>query len=256
MPWDPKLYNQFRNIRYQPFFDLADLVSNEHLHDCVDIGCGTGEQTSILSRRFEKSNFLGIDSSEEMLAESKQYENAKLHFRKMTIAELSDSGSTWNLVFSNAALQWAEDHRELFPKLISKIRSGGQLAVQMPFQKENTLNQILLELVSEKPFADLLLGFRHDSPLLTMDEYTSLLFDNGLKELTIFLKVYPIIAKSENDLFDFIAGSALIPYLERLDTKEKELFVSEYKQRIKNSFKKFPAIYPFKRILMHGTKNK
>jgi trans-aconitate 2-methyltransferase len=254
MSWNPKLYNQFKEIRYKPFFDLAELISNDNLQNCVDIGCGTGEQTSILSQRFANSTFLGIDSSQEMLAESRQFENENLHFKLMKIEEFSNTDSTWDLIFSNAALQWSEDHEELFPKIISKLRNGGQLAVQMPFQKENTLNQILFDMASEKPFADLLGGFRHDSPLLNIDEYTNILFHNGLKDLTILLKVYPIIANSETDLFNFISGSALIPYLERLAIKEKEIFVSAYKQRIKKHFKSFPAIYPFKRILMHGTK--
>ena len=46
MPWDPEKYNQFKSIRYQPFFDLMDLISEDGLENCVDIGCGTGEQTT------------------------------------------------------------------------------------------------------------------------------------------------------------------------------------------------------------------
>lgn len=26
MPWNPEKYNQFKNIRYQPFFDLTEMV--------------------------------------------------------------------------------------------------------------------------------------------------------------------------------------------------------------------------------------
>jgi trans-aconitate 2-methyltransferase len=128
MPWDPQIYNQFKNIRYQPFFDLMDLVSDKNLHSCVDIGCGTGEQTSLLSQRFENSFFLGIDSSEEMLSESKKFVTEKLSFKISTIEEFAASGSTWNLIFSNAALQWSNDHADLFPKLISKLNNDGQLA--------------------------------------------------------------------------------------------------------------------------------
>src|SRR5215831_7629752 len=147
MPWDPHVYNQFKNIRYQPFFDLMDLISEHNLCDCVDIGCGTGEQTSLLAKRFENSSFLGIDSSEEMLSDSKKFVNEKLTFRLSTIEEFAASKSTWDLIFSNAALQWSNDHAELFPKLISKLNGDGQLAVQMPFQTENTLNKILLDMV-------------------------------------------------------------------------------------------------------------
>jgi trans-aconitate 2-methyltransferase len=143
----------------------------------------------------------------------------------------------------------------LFPKLISRLNADGQFAVQMPFQTENILNTILLELIGEKAFADALGDFRRDSPVLKIDDYAQLMFEGGLKDLNIFLKVYPIIAKSEMELYNFISGSALIPYMERLDTKGQELLKSEFIKRIKKRFGKFPAIYSFKRILMYGIKD-
>ena len=239
MPWDPKVYNQFKNIRYQPFFDLMDLISDKNLRHCVDVGCGTGEQTSLLSKRFENSSFLGIDSSKEMLSESNKFVTEKLSFKLSTIEEFAGSASKWDLIFSNAALQWSNDHNELFPKLISKLNSRGQFAVQMPFQTENILNTILLDMISEKTFVGLLRGFRWDSPLLKIDDYAKLMFNCGLKDLNIFLKVYPIIAKSEMELYSFISGSALIPYTERLDVKEQEFLKSEFIKRIKSQLKPF-----------------
>lgn len=254
MPWDPQVYNQFKNVRYQPFFDLMDLISEKNLHNCVDVGCGTGEQTSLLSKRFENSFFLGIDSSEEMLTESKKFVTEKLNFKLSTIEEFATSQSKWDLIFSNAALQWSDDHNKLFTQLISKINNDGQFAVQMPFQKENTLNKILLDLVSEQPFVDLLGAFRRESPLLEIDDYAKLMFQCGLKDLNIFLKVYPIIAKDEMELYNFISGSALIPYMERLHPEEQKFLKAEFLKRIKEQFQTFPAIYSFKRIILYGVK--
>ncbi|HEX7847150.1 MAG TPA: methyltransferase domain-containing protein [Chitinophagaceae bacterium] len=254
MPWDPAIYNQFKNIRYKPFFDLMELISGENLQHAVDIGCGTGEQTSLLSKKFENTSFVGIDSSAEMLAQSKKFANEKLSFTLSTIEDFALSDSTWDLVFSNAALQWSGDHRELFAKLISRININGQLAVQMPCQKENILNQLLLDIISGKPFVDLLHGFRRDSPLLEIDDYARIMFEGKLQELNIFIKVYPIIAANETDLYNFISGSALIPYMERLDPEGQELLKTEFVKRIKKQFEPFPAIYSFKRILLYGIK--
>jgi trans-aconitate 2-methyltransferase len=255
MPWNPEKYNQFKEIRYQPFFDLMNLISEKNLKNCVDIGCGTGEQTKILSEKIKDAYFLGIDSSEEMLAQSRKYESDKLQFKLSTIEEFTESESRWDLIFSNAALQWSDHHNKLFPKLISKLNPGGQFAVQMPFQKENILNKILIDMVRENPFADFLGGFVRNSPVLQIDDYARIMFEAGLNGLTLFLKVYPIIADGESNLYDFISGSALIPYMERLDTEKQELFKLEYTKRIMSQFQKFPAIYSFKRILLYGTKS-
>lgn len=254
MPWNPDIYNQFKNIRYQPFFDLMNLISSENLDKAIDIGCGTGEQTKILSERFPDAQFLGIDSSAEMLQKSLEFKNENLSFKQKTIEELYESDEKWDLIFSNAALQWSDNHEKLFQKLLSLLNENGQFAVQMPVQNENILNQILIQLASEEPFKTQLNSLNRISPVLSLDEYAKIMFDAGLKDLNISIKVYPIIAEDAEELFKFISGSALIPYLERLDKTQQEIFTTEFKIRIAEKFKNFPAIYAFKRILMYGRK--
>lgn len=256
MPWNPEQYNQFKNIRYQPFFDLLEMIAADGLENCIDIGCGTGEQTKILSEKFEKANFTGIDPSAEMLAKSKELESDKLHFKQSNVEDFiaSNTGQQWDLIFSNAALQWSNEHVNLFPQLISLLSDKGQFAVQMPVQNENLLNKLLLELVQEKPFVDWLDGWKRGSPLLSIDEYAQIMFSNGLSNIQVIQKVYPIIADGPGKLFDFIAGSSLIPYMERIHGNKQEIFVNEYKARIRKAFKEFPAIYAFKRLLLYGRK--
>jgi len=254
MPWNPNIYNQFKTIRYQPFLDLMGMISDEDLKTAVDIGCGTGEQTSIMSDRFDTTTFLGIDASNEMLEESKPFATDRLRFKNTTIANFVKDGSIWDLIFSNAALHWEDQHTVLFPKLISKLNDNGQFALQMPVQHENMLNQLLWDLVQEPPFSDFLDGWKRPSSVLSMDDYAQLLFDNGLTDIQVVKKVYPIIADSPETLFKFISGSALIPYMERLSETEHKVFVTEYKNRIKKAFKQFPALYAFKRILLYGRK--
>ena len=153
MPWNPEVYNKFKNVRNQPFFDLAEFISPENMQTAIDLGCGTGEQTALLSERFKQAVFLGIDASEEMLSKAKIFQNKKLRFEKLTTEEMIASGQKWDLVFSNAALQWSDDHEKLFPELIGLVNENGQFAVQMPVQTDNILNQILLKLAQEEPYS-------------------------------------------------------------------------------------------------------
>lgn len=256
MPWNPDVYNKFKILRNQPFFDLVNFISEEHLRTAIDLGCGTGEQTAILSEKFYQTTFLGVDASEEMLSKSKVFENERLHFEKSTTEDIITAGQKWDLVFSNAALQWSDDHQKLFPKLIELLSDNGQFAVQMPVQTENVLNQIVLELVQEEPFFSFLKGWKKESPVLSIDKYAQIMFDGGLQDLQIIQKVYPIVSNDHETLYDFISGSALIPYMERFSEDEKEIFVSEFKKRIAARFIKLPDIYAFKRFLLYGRKTK
>ncbi len=254
MPWNPEIYNRFKNIRYRPFFDLAELIQHEPSMKAVDLGCGTGEQTALLAEKFPDAFFYGIDSSGEMLEKSKVFENERLRFEKATMEEIIAKNETWDLIFSNAALQWSDNHSELFPKLLSKLNSGGQVAIQMPDQPRNTLNQLLAELAQEEPFRSYLNGWNRPSSVLLLDEYARLFFENGIGDLDLSLKVYPIIAETPDTLFDFISGSALIPYLEKLNREQQQLFVKVFKERISLAFPNFPALYSFKRLLLYGRK--
>ncbi|WP_447640624.1 MULTISPECIES: methyltransferase domain-containing protein [Chitinophagaceae] len=256
MPWNPDTYLRFKNIRFQPFYDLADLIVADHLKTAIDLGCGTGEQTAILAEKFPSTHFLGIDASSEMLEKSKTFASENLSFRQSSVADVLASGEKWDLVFSNAALQWSDNHTSLFPQLLERLQTNGQFAVQMPMQPTNSLNIMLLEVVKEAPFATYLHGFAKESPVLSMDEYAQILFDGGLENLNIFQKIYPIVADSADTLYDFIASSALIPYMERLDEEQKEKFVQRFKVKIAEKYRGFPVIYPFKRILMYGVKRR
>ncbi len=51
MPWNPELYDQYKDVRYKPFYDLAALIKPENNIKAIDLGCGTGEQTSILAEK-------------------------------------------------------------------------------------------------------------------------------------------------------------------------------------------------------------
>lgn len=252
MPWDPQIYHQFKSIRQQPFFDLLNLIADGGIENGIDLGCGTGEQTCMLSERFEEAQFLGIDSSAEMLEKAITLKCDRLHFENATTEEVVATGRKWDLIFSNAALQWSDNHRKLFPELIALVTENGQFAVQMPMQRDNVLNKILLELVQEEPFSAFLNGWKRDVSMLDIDSYAQIMFDGGLQDIQIIQKVYPIIAPDYQTMIDFISGSAMIPYFERLTEEQKDLLMIAYEKRISQYFSKLPAIYSFKRLLLYG----
>lgn len=250
MTWDPKKYNEFKNERSKPFDDLSSHIVEKPNLKVIDLGCGTGELTKKLSEKLNSSNVLGIDNSAEMLSKAPKTEN--LTFREVTIPEQLNTDEKWDLIFSNAALQWIDNHDELFPKIISKINPGGQLAVQMPQQNENLLNKILFELVQEEPFASYLKNWTRPSPVLTLDQYAKILFENGSKNLVLYEKVYPLISAKKDDFFDFISGSALTVYQERLSENQFNELTAEFKKRIYFYFPNVPSIYAFRRLIIYA----
>ncbi|MCV9926120.1 methyltransferase domain-containing protein [Flavobacterium sp. LS1R49] len=250
MAWNPEKYNEFKALRYKPFFDLAAHILDKPNMKVIDLGCGTGELTNMLSKKLTNPSVKGIDSSKEML--EKAIEFTSIQFDQKTIEEQINTGEKWDLVFANASIQWVDNHEELFPKIISLLNPDGQLAIQMPCQNENLLNQIVLELVQEEPYKSALNNWKRLSPVLTMDDYAQILFENSGTDIVIYQKVYPMIANSHDELYEFILGSTLVPYFERLKGEIKEQFIQEFKNRIAKKFPKTPSLYAFKRILLYA----
>ena len=87
-----------------------------------------------------------------MLNDSSAFENEQLKFELRTIEEQVNQEIKWDLVFSNAAIQWVYNHENLLPKIISMVKHEGQLVIQLPNQNQNASNLILDELAAGEPF--------------------------------------------------------------------------------------------------------
>lgn len=250
MAWNPDTYNKFKSERFAPFYDSLNLINIREGIDVIDLGCGTGELTRKLADALPESKVLGVDFSQEMLNDSKAFENEQVHFEQRTIEEQVKLDAKYDLVFSNAAIQWVYNHEELLPNIIAMVKPSGQLVIQLPDQKQNASNLILDELVSHEPFSSALQNWNRNSPVLDMERYAQILFENGGQQITVFEKIYPLVLKDSDALFDWVSGTALIPYIERLNGETKEQFIAAYKERLKERFPKSPVFYPFKRIII------
>ena len=249
MPWDPTQYHKFQAERSAPFFDLLALVEVRPNLKVVDLGCGTGELTSHLAA-LPGSLVTGIDSSAQMLEKARAFETPRLRFEQGDQARLRGD---WDLIFSNAALQWSEQHKHLMPRLYERLNPGGQIAVQVPSNHNHISHQIYRETAEEEPFKSVLKGFQRYAPVLSIDEYANLFFKCGAENIVVFEKVYPHILANSDAVVEWISGTALVPYFERLG-EYKEKFVVVLRTKMHAAMPDSPVFYPFRRTLFSARK--
>jgi trans-aconitate 2-methyltransferase len=250
MPWDPKQYHKFQAERSAPFFDLLALVEIRPNLKVVDLGCGTGELTRQLADALPNSDVIGLDSSSQMLEKAASISGSNLRFEQGDQAQLTGE---WDLIFSNAALHWSEKHTELIPKLYERLTPGGQIAVQVPSNHNHISHQIYREIASEEPFKTILNGFQRYAPVLSIDEYARLLFVCGAEDIVVFEKVYAHILEDADAVVEWISGTALVPYFERLG-EHKEEFVKAIRAKMRAAIPDRPVFYPFRRTLFSTRK--
>lgn len=54
-------------------------------------------------------------------------------------------------------------------------------------------------------------------------------------------------------MFDWVSGTAMIPYAEKLPEDIKQSFIETYKEKLRNEFKGSRVFFPFKRTQITGT---
>ena len=254
--WDPRQYGKFQREREQPFFDLLALVQRRPGMRIVDLGCGTGKLTAAMHGRLEARETVGIDRSESMLAGAREEKpQAGLRLETGTIESFVATGGSveWDLIFSNAALHWVDDHERVLEQLAAKLGRSGQLAFQVPSQHDTLTHRLAEEVAAEEPYRSAFGGWRRSQPVLAPDAYARLLHRFGFVEQKTQLIVYPHTLASREDVVEWVKGTMLTEYKRHLPAAVYDQFVDAYRVRLLERLEDFrPFFYPFKRILCWG----
>jgi trans-aconitate 2-methyltransferase len=249
--WDPRQYDRFQQERSQPFFDLMTLVEPQPRMRLVDLGCGTGKLTTLLHDHLEAASTLGIDNSPEMLAEAVRLKREGVRFELTEVAAFS--GGPFDLIFSNAAIHWLPDHPALLKHLAGLLAPEGQMAVQVPANHDHPSHLVAAEVAGESPFREALHGYVRRSPVLSPEAYSRLLDQLGFRRQHVRLQVYSHHLPSRDDVVEWVKGTLLTDYRERIGDTLFPQFLERYKERLLPQLENTrPYHYPFKRILFWG----
>ena len=112
--------------RTQPARDLAMQLPPDDgsVTRVLDIGCGPGNSTAVLRERYPHAKILGVDSSPVMIETArKTYPDIDFQLCDVS-ARLDELPADFDVVFSNACIQWVPDHPHLIPGLLARLRVG------------------------------------------------------------------------------------------------------------------------------------
>ena len=206
--------------------------------------------TKRLADHLPESDVVGLDASAEMLARADALTTQCLRFESGSIESVAGA---WDLIFSNAALQWVGDHHALISHLLSLLRPDGQLIIQVPANDAHVSHTALVDLAKEEPYRMALDGWLRGWSVLPLAAYAELLHAHGGRDLTVFEKVYPHVLDDADAIVEWMQGTALVPYMERLPTDLQQRFVEDYRSRVRKQFPHAPVFYGFRRILFSAT---
>jgi trans-aconitate 2-methyltransferase len=258
--WDPEQYLRHAGHRARPFLDLLaripDLPATGHRARVADIGCGPGNVTALLTTRWPDAEITGFDNSPAMLDEAHTaYEGPTSGGGTMDFKEAD--AATWvpeepyDLIVSNAALQWVPDHVKLFPAWIEGLVPGGTLALQVPGNFTSPSHAILARMCASPRWRDRLGGRLRFAPVLEPDAYLAALLDLGCTA-DVWETTYLQVLTGQDPVLDWVKGTALRPVLTLLadDPEATADFTAEYRDALREAYPATPhgTVFPFRRL--------
>jgi trans-aconitate 2-methyltransferase len=270
--WDPEQYLRFDDERSRPFFDLAGRIQAGQPRLVVDLGCGPGQLTAALARRWPRAQVQGIDSSAEMIAAATRLAEdvrgagadkaggadgaagtdtaGRLSF---TLGDVRDwqPDQAVDVIVSNALLQWVPGHEELLPQWAATLVPGGWLAFQVPGNFDQPSHAILRELAGLPRWRDALAGVELNRQAADPVQYVDLLSRAGCVVdawETTYLHVLP----GEDPVLEWYKGTGLRPVLTALDAGRADEFLAEYRARTRAAYPRQPygTVLPFRRVFV------
>lgn len=228
--WNSELYLKFREQRTQPALDLAARLKRSSPKTIADIGCGPGNSTSVLKSAFPNADIVGIDSSPNMIEKAKS-EHPDISFR---ICDAYLLEGKYDLLFSNACLQWIPDHYKLIPALMEKLNENGVLAVQIPMNGDEPLFKLIKE-IAEEPKWGLDKVSLQTNETLAPTEYFNILASCS-KSFDIWETKYYHNLPDCKAMAEWVKGTRLRPYLEHLTEEQGAEFENETAERSKELY--------------------
>ena len=249
MSWNPDVYLKFAGERTRPAADLLARVPISAPARVADLGCGPGNSTAILAERWPAASIDGVESSTDMLA--------KARASGIRAAWIACDIDSWNpiarydVVFSNAAFHWLPDHRSLLPRLLGFVAPGGALAFQVPNNFSAPSHVLMREVAADARWAHALKDARTVN-VQTPDTYFDILAPLAAS-VDIWETTYLHVLEGDDPVLAWVSGTALRPFVQRLDERERETFVAAYRDRLRAAYPRRGdgrTLLPFTRLFV------
>ncbi|MFC9160539.1 trans-aconitate 2-methyltransferase [Streptomyces fungicidicus] len=257
--WDPAQYLRHAGHRARPFTDLLARVPGlpGDPPRVADLGCGAGNVTALLAGRWPTARITGYDNSPEMLGRARADHGGpvsgggRLDFAHADVRTWTPD-EPYDLIVSNATLQWVPGHVERFADWIAGLAPGGTFAFQVPGNFDAPSHTLMRDIADSPRWRDRLDGvLRHDDAVLRPEAYLEHLTALGCAA-DAWETTYVHLLTGEDPVLDWVKGTGLRPVLTALadDPRARDAFVAEYRTALRDAYPTGPhgTPFPFRRV--------
>jgi len=256
--WNPVRYREFGSERSRPFLDLISQIGAAEPAFVADVGCGPGELTAELSRRWPSAEVLGVDSSPEMIAAAQALvagpgpdaTGLRLRFA-LSGAEEWQPDRPVDVIVSNAMLQWLPEHEKLVGRWASQLSDDGWLAFSVPGNFDDPAHRLLRELAGTDSWRPLLRDVTFNRQAADPADYLDLLAGRGFS-VDAWETTYLHVLTGEDPVLRWYQGTGLRPVIAALEDDQTAEFMAEYGAMLRQEYppRSYGTVLPFRRVFI------
>ena len=253
MSWNPETYLTFADQRTRPAAELLARVRAEQPARVIDLGCGPGNSTGLLAARWPKAQLEGLDSSAAMLAAARA-SGVPAAWVEADLASWTAS-SSYDVIFSNATLQWLPGQESLLPRLMGFVKAGGIFAFQVPVNFDAPSHRLMRETAQEPRWREKLSAVREIQRGHAQTYYDIL--KPHAASLDIWQTEYLQQLEGEDAVYRWVSGTGLRPFLDALEGEERDAFIALYKSKLNAAYPRRAdgtTLFPFQRLFVVAQK--
>jgi trans-aconitate 2-methyltransferase len=248
--WNADQYLRFAEERTRPCSDLVSAISVRNVRHVIDLGCGPGNSTTVLAHRWPDAEVIGLDNSTAMIQTARAEQPNRTWIVRDIASWAEEEKEHFDVVFSNAALQWVENHPRLFPNLLERVSPGGVLAIQIPADFNAVPHRLMRELA---PSNAQIKEWHSHHPAFYYD-----VLSPRAASVNVWETIYQHVLPNADAIVEWYKGTGMRPFLEACKTdSEREEFLAEYTKRIRVAFPSQPdgkVLFPFRRLFAIASK--
>ncbi|SRR5579883_2204006 len=218
----------YQNSQFQ--FDHAEAAlskyhfsGNEHV---LDVGCGDGKITAIISTLVPNGKVIGIDSSQQMIDFAREefgnkYKNL---FFSVCRAENISFENSFDLIVSFACLHWVEDQLAFLLGAKRALKTNGKIIITL-YPKHPAIWESIEETTLHPSWSRYFEGYSNPHISYNLELYRSLVKQSGLTIISLEEQIPIANFPTRKDAEAFLRS--WLPHADQIHPHLRDKFISD-----------------------------
>ncbi|NVM05080.1 MAG: methyltransferase domain-containing protein [Candidatus Helarchaeota archaeon] len=227
--WKAELYDSKSFAQFEIGMKLINELNIKNGEKILDIGCGTGRLTMEIAKKNPGGLVIGLDNSQDMIDKAnfnlKNWGLKNLKFIKANILQYEPEVQ-FNAVYSNSALHWIENTRDLFVKIYNILLPEGRILAQIPAGGLHQYIPLFIATIQSLNLSQYFKNWKFPSRLTNPKILMKLLSSIGFNDVQIKKVTQKVKFETLEDLIAWLQTGPLVAILSQLPAKKREKYLN------------------------------